>query len=331
MAKRVIKPKSKKKATKPKKVAGVEVKVSHKPEIEKPVSLYNGGQKSFDLTSSMYDSLKIKYRLVSYGATREIHYNGHVLRFAMSNKANRSIGACCLSVMRQVEKFVKEHGVLYCERRTTFYRNGGLFTDYIIRGGRELVMVDIKACYWTIAYHAGIINEKTYYKYLGSKDMRLFSIGNLKKSKRSALIQGGRIISGTETEEKNQHEWVWNYVVYVAYELFTKINDTIGRNAFMFKTDCVYASPEHLDKICEILKEEGFEYKVEKMTIKGHNRTRIVMEDEDGDMKISTFGCPNAVTAFLNYIEVDKQEHKQALRKERLMPEMNEDNEQEFY
>jgi hypothetical protein len=221
--------------------------------------------------------------------------------------------------------------VLSCERRTTFYRNGGLFTDYIIRGGREIVMVDIKACYWTIAYHAGIINEKTYYKYLASKEMRLFSIGNLKKSKRSAMMQGGRVIKGTETEEKNPHEWVWNYVVYVAYELFTKINNAIGRNAFMYKTDCVYASPEHLDTICEILKEEGFDYKVEKMTIVGHIRTRIIMEDQEGELKISTFGCPNAVTAFLDEIEIDREEYKKALKQERDMPKMNEDNDQNFY
>lgn len=284
------------------------------PEGKK--KLFGGGERSFEMVCKMYDFFKIPYTVVQSGGSSEIHANGRVRRFVTNKQDIKGVGAACLRVLNDVRKFEERVGTLEVPYRTTFYKNAGLFTDYLMKDGREVVEVDIKACYWTVAFNSGIISEETYNKYEDSKELRLIAIGNTNKSTITTKKRGGQNI-GEHAIEKNFHRWVWNYVVYKAYEIFEKANAKTKKNVFLFRTDGIYVAPEHEETVKQVISKMGFEFRVTKWKVIGHHKRRIVMKNRKGKKKLTHFGCPDAVKTILPYVEMDIKEYNEEIKVEK--------------
>ncbi len=282
---------------------------------------FSGGAKSFENACKMNDLFKIPYKIVVCGGTREIHIGQKIQRFVIAQNKDNRVGAACRSVLNDVRKFEESKGKLRSEVRTTFYRNGGLFMQYIMQSGRDIDVVDVSACYWTIAKNAGIISQKTFDKYLDDKLLRLISIGNLNKSTSEITYRAGYPVDGSDKVEENYHAWVWHYVVYKAYELFQKINKKIGGQIFLFKTDCAYVSPKHTEKVKEALKDAGFSCTVERKKIVGYYRGRVVMENKKKEVSLSNFGVSKAMYELLPLVPVEASLIRKHDREER--EEMN--------
>lgn len=274
-------------------------------EVEKQMK-HKGGQKSFDRYVKIFDSLGVSYKIIMKGGVREIHYGNHVLRFSLVKSTNDKVGTCCSTVIKQANKFTKEHGILEHEISTTYKSNNRAFVDYFMRGGREVVAVDVKACYWTIAYEMGIINEKTFNKYFDEKELRLTAIGNLKKPTTSSVYKKGKPIKGSNLYFANPNEWVWDYIVYRTYKLFEEVDEAVGNEVFLFKTDCFFAASKHKAKIEEVLDRNGFGYRSEIYDIVGRDKGRCVLDDGKGNRKLSLMPSPIAFNSFLEVIEMPK-------------------------
>jgi len=282
---------------------------------------FSGGAKSFENACKFLDLLQVPYRIVVCGGTREIHYKNKIQRFVITQNKDNRVGAACRAVLNDVRKFEEKHGKLKSEVRTTFYRNGGLFMQYIMQSGRDIDVIDVSACYWTIAKNSGVILQKTFDKYLDDKLLRLISIGNLNKSTSEITYRAGYPVDGSDKVEENYHAWVWHYVVYKAYELFQKINKKIGGQIFLFKTDCAYVSPKYTEKVKEALKEAGFSCTVERKKIVGYFRGRVVMENKQKVLSLSNFGVSKAMYELLPIVPVEPSLIRKHDREER--EEMN--------
>lgn len=256
----------------------------------------------------MYEKLRQDYVVVTYGSVKELLHGKNTLRFITAQGGDRRIGACCRSVLEDVRAFEEENDPIKSEKRTTFYKNSGLFTEHIMKGGREVCLVDVKGCYWNIVHKAGIITDKVYKAYLDHKVLRLMAIGNLNKRKTVVQYKKGQRVM--EDTQDNQHAWVWDLVVFKAYEMFAAVNKYSGGQVFMFKTDCMYVAPENLETTCKMINSLGYEYSVEHKTVVGRSGSQVVMADDVGRVRGYSFGGTYGLRMFLNEVDLPTQEEQ---------------------
>lgn len=277
--------------------------------MEKIKKNFSGGQRAFEMQLRLLNRLKATYTVESKGSSMEIHYKDRVMSYVTkshSKDGHVGVGSVCRLVMNDVDRFLEAGGAIpEFEYRTTTAINNAALNDFLLKGKRDIYMVDINACYWTIVKNAGIISESTYKKYLDDKFYRLISIGNLKKSTRvSSYLKGVQV--GQPIITPNKRAWVWDYVVYKSYEIFDEVNQCIDNRTMMFKTDCFFVIESDVKKVQEKLKELGHESSVEKRTVIGHNRGRIILEDKNGKKRLSGFATSiKAITNSLPFIEMD--------------------------
>jgi hypothetical protein len=270
---------------------------------------FSGGQRAFEMQMRLLNRLKATYTVESKGSSMEIHYKDRVMSYVTkshSKDGHVGVGSVCRLVMNDVDRFLASGGdIPEFEYRTTTAINNAALNDFLLKGKRDIYLVDIKACYWTIVKNASVISESTYKKYLDDKFYRLISIGNLKKSTRvSSYLKGVQV--GQHIITPNKRAWVWDYVVYKSYEIFDEVNQYIDNRTMMFKTDCFFVVESDVEKVQEKLKELGHESSVEKRLVVGHNRGRIILCTEDGELKHSGFTTSiKAITNSLPHIEMN--------------------------
>lgn len=286
--------------------------IRKKPQKEQQRKIYSGGEKSFNFACKINDYFNMPYKVTTYGSTREIEYGGQVQRFVFKTgfSSITSIGSACRCMMLEVDKYLKDNEPIRTEYRSTNYSNGEVIVDYIMKGGRKINAVDMSACYWNILHNAGIISDKFYYKYLPEKEIRLVAVGNLTKKRISAIRQGGKTIKSSEIEVSNQYSWVWDYVIYKAYEIFETVNKALNNKVIMYKTDCFYIVENDLPALEKEMQSIGYEYTVKNFTIVARRKgsLQIVLVDEEtGEMKLSYFGN-NRGLMFLPEMEITAAE-----------------------
>ena len=285
-------------------------------EKEKVKKLFSGGENSLKTHLRMYKHTGHDYKVVYYGGSVEIHLGNKIKRFNCTNHDDKRIGACCLAVIRNVNKFVKEHGVIESEERSTFFRNAGKLTDMILKGRYEVSLIDLKACYWNIVHTAGIISDKTHAKYLGEKTLRLIAIGNLKKRKIIETYVGGKKVNKDEFDLiENPNAWVWDYAVFKAYEVFRWVNNYIDGRVLAFQTDCFFVDTEDEQAVVRYLKAVGRGFSVDRWTIVGRTDRAIVLSKSDGtEIKRSMMGLTGALKLKLPLLELETDEDKNIYR-----------------
>jgi macrodomain Ter protein organizer (MatP/YcbG family) len=292
----------------------------------KTKSVFAGGVKNFESTIKRWNMLKIPYRVVTSGTMSEIHYGGNVLRFVLGKVADgdKGVGMACKRVKEDATKFTKENGSLPFEKRTTFYLSNGLFNEFIMKGGEDIYMVDINSCYWSIVRNAGIISDKTFNALNDKKVLRLVAIGNLNKKTIVKKYTNGKEVSIEQFE--NPNSWVWDYVVYKAYEIFEQVNAYIDNRTMMYKTDCFFVKKEDVEKVQYKLKELGYSSSVEKRKVVGHKSRKAIFSTEDGELKISSFTLGNAVLDRFEYMELTYEQKISLHEQNQVEKELNEGN-----
>lgn len=270
---------------------------------------FGGGQIALDSNMRMFNRMGMKYDVVISGSVTELHCGGNITRYVTSKAGdgNIYIGAACKVVKEEVTKYTELNGSLNYDLRTTNYTNSGLFNDYVLKGGREVYLIDIKACYWNILHNDGIISSKTYSKYLNDKVLRLVSVGNLNKKSTTRSFGGGKEISSPSVVN-NPNGWVWEYVVYRAYEIFEKVNSAINFKTMQYKTDCFFVTKDEVEVVKSTLNELGYESSVERRIIAGQENRRVIYVTEDGEMKMSAFMLSRSVSDILPSVKFTRED-----------------------
>lgn len=249
----------------------------------KETKSFSGGKVSFESKIKLLKKTNVRYKVSTYGSVCEISYDDSVQRHIGESTDDKKLGAACLRVIRLANKYTKEHGALESKKRSTQYKDSDLFYNFLIQGEREYYDVDIKACYWNVAYDAGILDEKTYEEFKDEKGLRNHTLGNLKKKRVTYDWIGGTKLNHTRIEELNPNAWVWDYIVSRVWEVFEYVNSKIKDGVFMFKTDCFTVSKRDYKKVLSLIKKMGLECRSKKYVVVGYSGKFIKAVNEYGE------------------------------------------------
>jgi hypothetical protein len=287
----------------------------------KKIEIFSGGAKSYKHFEKSWKANKKSYKVTKYGSLTEVEIGNNKYKFVIKDGDDNRLGACCKAVIRDVNEFTENYGKLPSTKKPVIVRHPLPFQSHIMKGEREVYLVDINSCYWTILRNANIVSERIHQKYVNDKLLRLKAVGNLKKQRVSINYIDGRMVKTTENIEQNPNSWAWDYVIYKAHEAYLKVRKEIGDNVFMFKTDCFYIAKEYVDAVKEVLTKNNFEYSVTKHTVLGMKGSQVAVCNEDGEEKLAHYELTRATISCLQdeqyTIDYEKSVKQNALVKAR--------------
>lgn len=152
------------------------------------------------------------------------------------------------------------------------YRNSGLFKNMPI--GTKFVYVDVKHCYWRIAFLMGLISPYYYDKILSSPDMKLWrnmALSCIIAPKKVEYFKNGESL-GVISEDTKCYEQVYENIRYYAWNLFGRLcYEKIGQDKCIgYFTDGIMVFPDDLSTVKTVLARHKLQYRIiecEKISI----------------------------------------------------------------
>lgn len=144
------------------------------------------------------------------------------------------------------------------------YRNSLLFKS--MPEGTKFIYVDVKHCYWRIAYLMGYITPYFYEKILSSPDMKLWrnmALSCIIAPKKVENFKDG-VSMGVISEDTRCYEQVYENIRFYAWNLFGRLcYEKIGKeNCLGYFTDGIMIFPEDLSKVKTVLARHKLQYRV---------------------------------------------------------------------
>lgn len=132
--------------------------------------------------------------------------------------------------------------------------------------GTKFIYVDVKHCYWRIAYLMGYITPYFYEKILSSPDMKLWrnmALSCIIAPKKVEHFKDG-VSMGVISEDTRCYEQVYENIRFYAWNLFGRLcYEKIGKeNCLGYFTDGIMIFPEDLSKVKTVLARHKLQYRV---------------------------------------------------------------------
>lgn len=148
---------------------------------------------------------------------------------------------------------------------------------------KDIIEIDINACYWRLAYVLGFITERTYKSGLRNKNYkkgRNTAIGALASKIETRIYRYGECVDVKidEKETRVVRQMIVDYTYKMSKEILSKFKNDI----LWFETDCFFTTPRVAQAIVKILKQKGF-----NTTIKDSLLLDVAM-DKNGTVVIET-------------------------------------------
>lgn len=267
---------------------------------------FGGRDKNLDINLGFLQRMDREYSVTYEGASTLIDYKGRKTRYIGSKEESRSVDVlqCCKAVKMAVTKFQDENGKLYSGKYKQSWQNETLLEEFIISGGREVDLVDIKHCYWRILFINNIISEKLYLKYKGHREARLVAVGCLNKTKTIAKYKGFRLLD--KVAIKNKLRWAWNFVGWFTYKAVKKAFKSCDDKVFAYHSDGLYVPSKYSKVASKTLKELDLDCEVVKYTIIGYNAYFTILKDnKTGELRRANLGKIKDLKEILPYIEME--------------------------
>ncbi len=291
---------------------------------------FGGGQRSFSQKKAFLDLHKISYIETSSGNMNTIIDSAGRETVYMDNGQyqipNIEIMQACREVIVDVKRYVKKLEAskgddIIKKFHFPVINTQGVFDDnlynFVVKGGKQLKLIDARHCYWRIAYNYGIISKRTYDKWKENRDARLVALGNLSKSKSMSLMIDGK----KEVKViKNKHEWVWDFICYKAYEAISSAVKACKNEVFSYNTDGVYLPPKYSQTALKVLRKFGLPSKSTLFQIVGISGHYCVLKDlsQGGFYKQASVGKIDRLREILPTVDYKELRVNDMIRKEDL-------------
>lgn len=144
------------------------------------------------------------------------------------------------------------------------FRNSVLFKT--MPTGTKFVYVDVKHCYWRIAFLMGYISPYFYEKILSSPDMKLWrnmALSCIIAPRKVEHFKDG-VSMGVISEDTKCYEQVYENIRFFAWNLFGRLCfEKIGKeNCLGYFTDGIMIFPEDLPKVKTVLARNKLQYRI---------------------------------------------------------------------
>ena len=239
-----------------------------------------GDNQYFDYLDSLKRHKK-SFTVIINGSTRTIIYNERTIDFVDMREMKGQGYHICRLVNKDIENFIinnPNHDYTYKEDYKT-----QLFNLNALQGSYKGLMqgIDIHSCYFETAYQLGYIPLKTYI--LANKEPskwkkgRNASIGSLAKNIITNHYENGIEIRSRRSfvdpnPEKAQYvpfkQSIRHHIIGTIYKRFEKLVHILGKDYFMFLTDCIYCENSRVKDATEYLQSFGYKVKSKSFEIR---------------------------------------------------------------
>lgn len=221
-----------------------------------------------------------------YSKRSEFIFYRDGIQFAKLEKKNKlEIPMDAISLFSQVKKCINKHLMHQLKNNTNIdivesthpsqYFNRLLF--YEMADGEEFYLIDVKHCYWRIAYLKGYIDKKVYESVIKNIDpkfklWRNMSLSCIIAPKRVQYYVNGRD-KGLIEEDTTIYKIIYSNIRFTAWNLFGKICDRIGKeNVLGYNTDGIMVFQKDIPKVTSSLAQNKLKYTLKKCYKSGFNK-----------------------------------------------------------
>lgn len=161
-----------------------------------------------------------------------------------------------------IKYFIKNKNVIVPieKKHIVVFRNGRLYDS--LENDAEFYCIDIRHCYWRIAYLIGWISKGIYEKYINQKELRNKSLGSIQASKKVIYVKDGIVIN--EFEESNElFKILYTNVRHTAYNVVGDIAKSIGLNCVLkYNMDAIFIFEKDISKVQKWFNKNKLFYKI---------------------------------------------------------------------
>lgn len=160
-------------------------------------------------------------------------------------------------------------------RFTSTKRNIEMFQS--LPDGQIMYLVDIRHCYWRIAYNMGIINHELYYKYRDSQEHKLYrnmALASLTSPRSVKYYQKG-VESREILEVNNLNQRLYNNIRYTSYNIFGELMANYSDFIAAYMTDGALIMPEVKTHVHTLLREQNM-YSIFKLCYKVNSNSYMI-------------------------------------------------------
>lgn len=215
------------------------------------------------------------FQLVTYGSVERMIYGGK--EFVYFDKEDVSGKGHHLNLLfrKDVESWLEKNAETMPKWDNNYKEQ--MFNLNAIEShlGEPLVMVDINDCYWRTAYLLGYITEQTYVKGLKRKEWKIgrnACIGGLARTSVIIDYVDGKVKSRRVVRPQAELQFVRNHIIGHIHSIFNRLFNQMGNSFFMFLTDCLVTTYQHLKYVEDELKGCGYKVKNKPIEFTGVDR-----------------------------------------------------------
>jgi hypothetical protein len=187
------------------------------------------------------------------------------------------------SVKKSVNAYCREHNFKVpktAKQYDSSYRNYDLFNS--LPNDTDFLYVDVKHCYWRIAYITGVISPNLYNKILEQPEMKLWrnmALSCIIAPKQVEYFSGGEKIN-TIVEDVSMYETIYENIRYFSWNIFGNLCfNKIGKeNCIGYFTDGIMIFEDDLAKVKTVLARHKLPHRIMKCR-KTDYREFVIMDD----------------------------------------------------
>lgn len=248
---------------------------SYKPdENNDNVSVkFISGPTYYNIYSSLRKMRNVK--IVTSGSMRQVWFPDGTIKTYFIKGFTTPGTHICYHVLKDVRKRIQsgEYSIKYdIDTFRNLYIYNTLFDFWNIQGIRGTLLnyngyvkaVDINYCYWNVLRKIGAIGDHVFQMGLKKKTewklARNMAVGSTSKKHTVQIIKDDGSIE-TFTHQSELAGVRLEVVAYV-YEMAVAIAKALGNKFCFFFTDCFFVRPDAVDEAIDMIREFGFETKV---------------------------------------------------------------------
>lgn len=194
---------------------------------------------------------------------------------------NKDESKIILNLFANVKKSVNRYIVkqnIYVDKTEKHYDSS--FTNRILFDslpiGTNFYYVDVKHCYWRIAYLKGYISDNFYHKILENPDLKIYrnmALSCIIAPKKVEYYDDGKLINIIE-EDTSIYKTIYENIRFQAWNIFGNLCfDKLGKeNTIGYYTDGIMILPDNLQKVKTTLSRNKLQFRITKCVKTNHRQ-----------------------------------------------------------
>jgi hypothetical protein len=220
-------------------------------------------------------SRRLSFKLVTKRAETTLLKNGvEVARLKLNNNKRVKVKSEALSLFSSVKKSINKFIVekkLDIEEVPQIYpaKLSNRILYHELEDNDEFILIDVKHCYWRIAYLKGYISKSLYESVIEHQDpqfklWRNMSLSCIIAPKKVQVFKNGREFPMIE-EDTTLYKIIYSNIRFTAWNLFGSISEKIGfENVLGYNTDGIMVFEKDVNRVTSTLARNKLQYTVKK-------------------------------------------------------------------